>query len=290
MFIDLHTHTIASDGRLTPLELVKKAKKIGIFYLAKTDHDNVLMMDKFMAAGKKFGVKTIPGMEISSRYMDKTVHIAALGIDWRNKEIKKYMDKCRGARKERANEMVKKLQLNGFKIRKKEMDKIIITRPDIANAVIKHPQNRIRLMEEFGRMPDFPVFIEKYLVPGKVCYAPKKYHIRPEEATQMIHNAKGIAIVAHPCSKTPEFNYTKRQLNKIIALGFDGIEVYNPDATPKEVDYLKSLAEKNNLLISAGTDYHGSIDGGAELGKCYAGGYVEAMECEKLLKRIGTNL
>ena len=142
MKIDLQTHTTASDGKLTPTQLVCKAKKLGISYLAKTDHDNANLMTEFFDAGKKLNVHTIPGIEISSRYKGKSLHILGLGINYKNKKIINYTKKVALVRKKRALQMVEKLKQAGWKIKKQEIQKKIITRPDVAKTVINHKGNK----------------------------------------------------------------------------------------------------------------------------------------------------
>lgn len=285
MYVDFHTHTLASDGKLTPTQLVKKTKKLGILYLAKTDHDNVDLMDEFMQAGKKYGVHTIPGIEISSKYKGKSAHIVGLGIDWNDKEIRKYAKKCKVARKQRGLKMAEKLAGLGFEIKQSEIDRNVITRPHVANAVINHKLNKKRLLDEFGKIPNFSEFIQKYLAKEASCFVSKTFYMPAKPAIKMIHEANGLAIIGHPCSKTKEFSYSPKHLLKLIKLKFDGIEVYNPDATLVEIKYLKNLAKKYNLLISAGTDYHG-IDTEFKLGRSNAGKYVREEMCGELVDSL----
>ncbi|HOZ36840.1 MAG TPA: PHP domain-containing protein [bacterium] len=286
MYLDLHTHTLASDGRLTPTQLVKKAKKLGFSYLAKTDHDNVNLMEEFLTAGKKFGVHTISGMEISSRYLGKSLHIAALGIDYQNKKINWYAQKCITARKNRGLKMAAKLQANGWQIKKSELKRVLLARPHIALSMINHPKNKKRLLQEFGVIPDFSTFIRKYLAKGRPCFVPKKYYLKPLPAIKMIHGAGGLAIIAHPLCKTKEFSFSRAHLLKIIKnLPFDGLEVYGRENTHAETIYLKSLAQKYHLLISAGSDYHG-YDQAYPMGIVYHGRLVEESDCQELIYKL----
>ncbi|NMC51298.1 PHP domain-containing protein [Candidatus Kuenenbacteria bacterium] len=286
MYLDLHCHTIASDGILTPTALVKKAKQLGFSFIAKTDHDNVDLTAEFLSAAKKYQITGIPGMEISSRYQGKSLHILGLGIDYKNKKIKWYATKCREARKTRGLKMVAKLKNNGWHIKKNELNKTLLARPHVALSVINHPKNKKRLLKEFGAIPDFSTFIRQYLAKGCPCYVPKKFYLKPLPAIKMLHSAGGLAIVAHPMSKTKEFSYSQKHLTKIIReLPFDGLEVYNTCHTDTEIDYLKKIAQKNNLLISAGSDYHG-YDKNYPLGPRYRGRMITRSECQELLKKI----
>ncbi len=286
MYVDFHTHTLASDGQLTPTELVKKAKQLGFSFIAKTDHDNVNLMPEFLAAGKKFSVHTIPGIEISSRYLNKSLHIAALGIDYRHPKIIAYAQKCIAARKIRGLKMAAKLARAGWQLKKSELDRVLLARPHVALAVINHPQNKKRLLQEFGAIPDFSTFIRKYLAKGCSCYAPKKYYIKPLPAINMIHASGGLAIIAHPLCQTKEFSYSRPHLLKIVkTLPFDGLEVYNNGNGDSDIDYLKSLAKKHHLLVSAGSDYHG-YDKEFPLGITYHGQLIKEATCADLIKRL----
>jgi hypothetical protein len=286
MFLDLHTHTIASDGCLTPTALVKKAQRLGFSFIAKTDHDNVDRMSEFISAGQKYGLKAIPGMEISSRYQGKSLHIVALGIDHQNKKIKLYSEKCRQARHLRGLKMADKLAKIGWHIKKSELKKTLLARPHIAFSVINHHQNKLRLMKEFGVIPNFSTFIRKYLAKGCSCYAPKKFYLRPLPAISMIHNAHGLAIIGHPVCKTEEFSYNQKHLLRIIKnLPFDGIEVYGRENSDAETSYLESLAQKHHLLVSAGSDYHG-YDQEYPLGPIYKGKLVTTLMCTDLVKKL----
>lgn len=285
-YIDLHTHTIASDGKYTPTELIRKAKQLGFSYIAKTDHDNVDLMDEFLAAGKKYKVHAIPGMEISSRFLGKALHITALGIDYHNKKILAYAQKCKDARRERGLKMVKLLARDGWNIKYNEVNRDVIVRPHVALAVINHPANKRRLLKEFGETPQFNNFIRAYIVPGKPAYVPKKYRIAPKAAIDMVHAAGGLAVIAHPSAKTQEFNYNKTHLNKIIkTFDFDGIEAYNHDATLEEIKHLLALTKKENLLVSAGSDYHGH-DSSFPLGTCNGKKPVRANRCRELINKL----
>lgn len=287
MYVDFHTHTIASDGRLTPEDLVTKAKSLGFSFIAKTDHDTVELTEEFLKAGEKHKLNTIPGIEVSSRYKDHTLHITGLGIDHHNKKLLAYTRKCTRARRKRGLDMTKKLKKHKWKIDQSHLEKNTITRPDVALAVIDHPDNKTRLIEEFGKIPSFSEFIQSYLVSGEPCYAPKKYYIKPLDAIRVIHSAGGLAIIAHPSCKTKEFNYSEKHLLQIIEdLPFDGLEVYNHDATTDEITSLLKIAKDKNLLISAGSDYHG-YDAEFPLGICNAGDLLSVDACQPLLTKLG---
>jgi predicted metal-dependent phosphoesterase TrpH len=286
MFLDLHTHTLASDGKLNPEQLVKKSKQLGILYLAKTDHDTVNLMPAFMAAGKKYGVKTIPGMEISSRYLGRHLHLTALGINYEHSTIEKYTAKVLTVRRDRAMRMAKNLTKQGWYIKWSELRSALITRPHVANSVIRHKKNQNRLQKLFGHLPSFSEFIKKYLVEGKAAYVKKEYYITPKSALKMVHEAGGLLLVAHPASRGEEFCYPHSHLIKLAKFGFDGLEVYAREHTASDIKYLTGLAKKNNLLISGGSDYHGDNNQTHPLGVCYLGHRLLIKHCQDLLTKL----
>ncbi len=286
MPIDLQTHTLASDGKLTPTELVKKAAQLGLLYIAKTDHDNLNLTAEFLAAGKKYNIHTIPGIELSSQFKGKSIHILGLGVDYKDKKIQAYSKKVAKLRKTRALKMVKKLNQAGWHIKRDEIKKKIIARPHVALSVINHPANKKRLIAEFKTLPTFSTFIRKYLVLGKPCYVDKPYRIPARQAIKLIKHAKGLAIISHPLSKSIQFNYTQKQFNDILKLNFDGLEVYSSEHTAQDIQRLKKIVKKYNLLASAGSDYHGHDEKVRPLGICHNGKYVDQKLCQPLLDKL----
>jgi len=262
--LDLHTHTNASDGNLTPTQLVKKAKQLGLSYLAKTDHDTIGLTVEFLNAGKKYKLHTIPGIEISAQFQNKSVHIVGLNINYQNKKIIQYTKTYTHIRQIRSTKIISKLKKLGWHIDAKQLQRQLIGRPHMALAVIKHPQNKMRLKKEFGAIPRFGEFINAYITPGKSAYVPKSKHISAPDAINLIHQVNGLAILAHPLTKSNEFNYSQQHLKNLLKLKFDGLEVYSSEHTLIEIKKLLLLAKKHKLLISGGSDYH---DPDNDLGK-----------------------
>ena len=256
MKIDLHTHTVASDGELTPSQLVKKAKQLKISYLAKTDHDTVNLMREFLIAGKKYKIHTIPGIEISSQYKNKSVHIVGLNIDYRNKNLIKYTVDYTKIRQQRAEKIIIKLKKLDWYIDYKQIQRQLIGRPHLALSVIKHPKNKKRLLKEFGHLPTFSEFIKKYIIPGKPAYIPKSKHISITQTIKLIHQANGLAILAHPYAKKNEIKHFNIFIENLSKFNFDGIEVYSPKHTINDTKKLIKLAHQHNFFISCGSDYH----------------------------------
>ena len=282
MKIDLHTHTIASDGELTPTQLVKKAKQLGIVYLAKTDHDSMDLTNEFLSAGKKYKIHTIAGIEISAQYNQISTHILGLGIDYKNKQLKNYTQKYKLIRKTRAEKIKNKLIKLNWHIDQQQLNHSLIARPHLALAVIKHPANQSRLLQEFAHLPTFGEFIQSYIIPGRPAYVSKSSRPTAIAAIKLIRQAGGLAILAHPYTKSKEFNYSQHHLKQLLQLNFDGLEIYYPEHTPSEIKYLIQLAKRYNLLISGGSDYHDTKN---KLGY-YGRHQLTANLCQNLIDKL----
>jgi len=242
---DLHTHTNYSDGKFTPSELVRKAKSSGLNYLSITDHDNVDGLDEAIETGKEIGLEVIPGVELSSDYKGREVHILGYFFDYKNPELLEYLISFRKLRLERAEKIVNKL--NNLKIPIK-MDEVLdkvkgntsIGRPHIAFALI-----------DGNYIHNYYEAFVKYIGDGKPAYEKKK-NIETKEAIKLISKAGGVSFVAHPGK-----NIRDEALIEIIEQGIDGIEVIHPSHSPDYVTYFQDFASQYFLLESGGSDFHG---------------------------------
>lgn len=273
-YIDLHTHSTASDGALTPKELVKKAKRTGLSALAITDHDQVGGVDEGLETGKEFQLEVIPGIEITSYLNIKQksceFHILGYFIDYNNKALLDYLKKVNKGRVERAKKMVNALSKMGFDIdwtavRIKAQG--AVGRPHIAKAVMEAEKNLQKLEKDFGYMPTVSDFIGEYLVSGKPAYF-EKWACNPQQAVSLIKKCKGVPVLAHPCYDIPEGN--EKLIKKFKKWGIIGLEAIYPykniQASKEKSKYFTKMAEKYNLLITGGSDYHGTESLGAGLG------------------------
>jgi predicted metal-dependent phosphoesterase TrpH len=242
-FADLHVHTNASDGDFSPEEIVKQAKEIGLAAIGIADHDTIEGIDKAVEAGKKYGVEVIPGVELSSEFEQYEVHILGYFIDWHDRELDGELQKFKEARKVRAEEILKKLRKLGINISYKEVAAIagdgVIGRPHIAEALAKRGYVRTK-----------DAAFAKYLAYGCPAYVPK-YRLPPEKAINIIHQAGGVAILAHPV-----FGQANSLLPDLIKSGLDGIEVYHSKHDSTTTEYYAKIAKELNLLVTGGTDCH----------------------------------
>lgn len=258
--IDLHVHSTASDGTETPSRLVEMAEDIKLSAIALTDHDTVSGVQEFLDAGARLGVKTIPGVEISSWDRSKELHIVGLFIDPHNKELVEFLEKMREERFLRNRLIIHRLQNMGYSISEDEVSVVAggesIGRPHIAQVLVKK-----------GYFGDIQEVFDSLLKRGKRGYIARSLK-RPDVICRLIHNAGGVAIWAHPVSgqHSGERAYVKKMLKGLVPAGLDGIETFYTTFNRNQTALLDELAETFGLLRSGGSDYHGHTRGFTKLG------------------------
>ncbi len=253
---DLHTHTTHSDGALSPEELVRKAKSVGLSAIAITDHDNVAALAEAQEVGDSLGVEIIPGLELSATLGDKDVHILAYFFDPTHQRLLEYLEFFRHERLKRAERIVRKL--NGLEI-PLTIDSVLdqagigsVGRPHIASALV-----------EEGHIHNYQEAFVKYLGANGPAFE-KKYQVGPEEAVRLIAQAGGLSFFAHPGKHT-----TEADLVALMDVGLDGIEVIHPSHSPSLQQHYRSLASQYFLLESGGSDFHGGKkNDGGNFGSC----------------------
>ena len=244
---DLHTHTIFSDGSYSPEELVAMAKNIGLVYFAITDHDTVDGVKYLYENGiyPDRGIKIIPGVEFSANNADHDIHIVGYNIDIYNGALSDMINEISEARWTRFSEIIKLLQSKNYNIREADVLQVAgssrsIGRFHIARALVKK-----------GEFKTVREAFEKMLGKDKPAYAPR-YFPEVEEIVDVIHQAGGQAILAHP--KLVEND----SLVENICTKVDGIEVFYPNHQPRDIQIYMNFAEKFNLLVVGGSDFHGA--------------------------------
>lgn len=248
LFADLHSHTTCSDGRLEIPDLVSKAVNVGLQALAITDHDTMEAHRWLRREGMPEDLLVVPGIEFSCNEFGRDVHILGYFLDPDHEELQRYEHEFRQDRESRARSMVSQLQGLGVKVTFDDvMDQAKtapIGRPHVAAALIE--RGSVRTIQEA---------FDKYLDYGKPGYAARSpFHIR--EAVQLIRDAGGVSVVAHP-----HRTFTDPTLFlSLIATGLDGIEAYHPSHWPVTREYYRTLATQHRLLITGGSDYHGTRD------------------------------
>lgn len=276
--IDLHTHTTASDGSFTPEEIIKRAYKNNLKALAITDHDTVSALDEAMLLGKKYNIEVVPGIELSTRYMHEDVHIVGLYIDWQNEILLKELEEVKRDRETRNNRMAVRLQELGYAVTLKEAE-------DLAGGDILTRAHFAKLLVNKGYFENMPQVFEEVLGTNGPGYVRRKT-FTPEQAIRLIKAAGGLGIIAHPLLYKFDQKQLKTLVKNLKTLGLDGIEAYYYSFTDEETIYIQSLAQKYDLLLSGGSDFHGDNRHGVDVGKGYGNLNIPYSLLEKMKEHL----
>ncbi len=258
-YIDLHVHSTASDGTMSPAQLVRYAKEKGLSAMALTDHDTIDGVPEAMAEAAKQHFELVPGVEISVTYPKGEMHILGYYLDIASPSLMQALQELRRHRDERNPKMIACLNRLGLKITMEEVAAeargTIVGRPHFAAAMVKKGYV-LTLAEAF----------EKYLGSGKAAYVPKE-RLTPEEGIKLIREADGLAVLAHPKYMAAEsFANFERTLQNLISYGLNGLEVYYSEHSSAETQAFLEIARKYNLLVTGGTDFHGHNKPDLQLG------------------------
>lgn len=269
--VDLHTHSTASDGTLKPMEVVRRAYKMGLKAIALTDHDTVdgvkeavrecgyLNEEMSVYATEDKGVfEVVPGIEISCNYESVELHILGLFLDCENEVLLKGLESLRAKRVARNLLMIELFEKHGMPITMEELCHgnvdTVVTRAHFA-----------RVMQEKGYVKTKNQAFDKWLSPGKPLYIPKPT-ITPEYAMDLLNQASAVPVLAHPYQYKLGDAGTEKCVKYLMELGLKGIEAYHSSNNQYESGKLKELAVQNGLLVTGGSDFHGSNKPDIELG------------------------
>lgn len=256
---DLHTHSTASDGTLTPSELVNLAASGGVEVLALTDHDTLEGLAEAQEAADAAGLILSPGVEVSVSWGGRTIHIIGLGIDTSDQELNAGLARLVGYRKWRAEEIGRRLAKvgieNAFEGAKAFSNGRLVGRTHFARFLARH-----------GYAPSVRDVFKRYLVKGKPGHVAGDW-ASLEEAVGWIRGAGGRAVIAHPGRY--RFNRSKmlRLIGELKELGGTGIEVISGSHNREEQLVYARYAQENGLLASVGSDFHGPGDSWVQLGR-----------------------
>ena len=252
--VDLHIHTIFSDGTLLPREVVRLAALRGLSAIAITDHDEVGGLKEGVEFGERFGINVVQGIELSAKKEDKSIHLLGYFIDPNNRELLDFVHFMRESRLKRAEKIIDKLGEHGISIKMDDVQKHTglgsIGRPHIAEALVAERAVR-DLQEAFS----------KYLGDGKPCYV-SKANVTPKSAIELILSAGGIPILAHPAFLEP-----KDWIPEFVDEGLMGIEVWYPSHSETQINKYLEIANKYKLVPTGGSDSHGTRHGYPEIGE-----------------------
>lgn len=249
-YIDLHTHSLKSDGSMTPTQVVEEAKRAGLAAIALSDHDSVDGVREAVEAGKKLGVEVIPAIEFSVISKTET-HILGYFIDIDNPDLKKTLREVVDLRIERNHVTCKRLNELGFDITLEEVRALA-------------PNNFVgrahfaRVLMDKGYIATVSEGFEKYMSVGKYAYC-EKQRLSAREAIELITECGGISFLAHPHLTKLSDDELTEFLKELKGYGLCGLEGYYTDYTPEMQEKYQSMAKELGLMISGGTDFHAKM-------------------------------
>lgn len=268
MTADLHAHTTASDGSFTPTELVEAARALGLSHLAVTDHDTTAGVAEAAEAARAAGIRLVPGVELSAEGPPGKCHLLGLGIDPGHAGLTRKLAELSEARRTRNARIARRLQELGIPL---TLEEVVAVAPPGAN--VGRPHFAQALIGK-GVVATVAEAFSRYLAEGAPAYLPKDV-LTPEEAIRLIHAAGGLAFLAHPGLVRLGSDETLRgRITALRALGLDGVEVFYPLHTPEQVQELGEIARDLNLLVTGGSDFHGTAKPDIPLGVVVEGGGV----------------
>ena len=273
---DLHTHTKASDGSDSPLELFVQAKGAGLSAIAVTDHDTVSGLEEAKAASKETGVELVPGVELSVNFHKGNMHILGYYLDQQNSRFQEVLKRVQDARAHRNPKILALLEDLGLPVSMDELEALAqggqIGRPHIARAMV-----------EKGYVGSVSEAFDKYLKRGARAYAPKSI-LSPQEAIEVIREAGGIPVLAHPFSLLPEGeSELESMVSDLKDGGLMGLECYYSEHDDSFTSMCLEIARRYQLVITGGSDYHGKAKPHIMLGRG-RGKLVIPYSCVEALK------
>lgn len=244
--IDLHTHTTASDGSLTPTQLLHRAHEVGISILAITDHDTTAALPEALSVAAFLGIRLIPGVEFGTDWRGAEVHMLGYFFDPDHPQMQQTLAELREGRLQRGRLMVERLNALGISdVTWERVEQIAaggsVGRPHLAEALI-----------ERGYATTIDDAFSKYLGRGKPAYV-ERTQLTPADCIALVHTAGGVASLAHPTWVKD----VETLLPTLVEAGLDAIETYYGLYTPDQISHLETLARQYNLVPTGGTDYHG---------------------------------
>lgn len=248
---DLHTHSIYSDGCNLPEEILALAIAKNIDTLAITDHDNLEGSKKLINLSKG-KITAYSGVELTIKYKQGRMHLLGYNIDLNNEKLNKILKEIHESSIYNLI-LYKKIIEKDYQIKfiEEDVDKLINSfgnkgRPDLAKLLVK-----------YGYCKDIEDAFQKYLIPAYEKARKIKKGISLEEGVELIHNAGGVAIIAHPSSLEYTEEEFAKEIKKFISIGIDGLETRHYKFSPHDSEFYHSIAKKHGLLESGGTDFHG---------------------------------
>ncbi len=254
-FADLHIHTHYSDGSLSCAEVIQGAVQAGLSCISITDHDTIEGVGPARREAEQFSLEVVPGIELSSEWEGKDIHILGYFLDCQSDILKSALDKIQDARIHRIQEMIQKLKSQGIdNISLEEVCALSqsksVGRPHLASVLHKK-----------GWVSSLRAAFDKYLGEDCPAYTPK-YKQSPYQAIDLIRRSGGVAVLAHPVVTNKD-----ELIAGFVEAGLKGLEVYYPNVPATTISYYENIARKYNLIMTGGSDAHGAVKDNTFIGK-----------------------
>ncbi|MGO8764824.1 MAG: PHP domain-containing protein [Limisphaerales bacterium] len=241
---DLHLHTNFSDGTFTPEELVLQAQKVGLSCIALTDHDSVEGCARAEAAAAAVNMEFIAGTELTAEQDDTELHVLGYFLDTRNEKLLSEIARFQAGRQDRIYQMVSRINDLGISL---QADSVFA----LANCKSPGRPHVARAMAKAGLVRNLDEAFERFLKKGRPAWVPKS-KISALDAIELIHQAGGLAVLAHP-----GLNRTDEIIPALVEIGLDGIECFHTKHSTATAERYLEIADKFHLLITGGSDCHG---------------------------------
>lgn len=251
--VDLHLHTLCSDGEFPPEEVVRQAASQGLRTIAIADHDTVAGIPQALASARGVSLRVIPAVEISCELAEGEVHLLGYFVNWsQGAPLAQMLARFRAARTQRARAMLEKLRRLGMPLDWEDVEAFAgcesVGRPHVAQALVAR-----------GYVQSVAEAFERYLFRGGPAYVPR-FKLAPEEAIALIHRSGGVAVLAHPLDILDVVGW-------LTGEGLDGLEAYYPGYAPEVSAQIVAIARRHSLIVTGGSDYHGPrVSPGIEIG------------------------
>jgi len=252
-FADLHIHTNASDGTFSPAKLIEESLKARLSAIAIVDHDTLDSIQEAVDLAQGSTLEVIPGVELTAQHEGREVHVLGYFLNHRSKQLISKLKVIQENRIERVYKIIDNLKVLGVELNPDSVFKIsgksTVGRMHIARALVKE-----------GRAGSIPEAFRKYIGDNSPAYV-LGFRLSVKEAVKVIHDAAGLAVLAHPY-----LLHNDALITEFASYGLDGIEIYYPEHSQGMINFYLELAKELNLLVTGGSDFHGSAKPDIKLG------------------------
>lgn len=278
-FVDLHSHSTASDGTLAPAAVVRLAKELGLTALALTDHDTIAGLAEAHAEAASLGVDFLPGIEVSCEIpRPGTMHVLGYGVGSNSPVLRQMSESLIAARDDRNPRIIRRLNELGVDITLADVEAKagggVVGRPHIAAVLVQK-----------GIVPTTQSAFDRYLGQGGAAYFDKE-RLERGQAMQLIRAAGGLPVLAHPVQlRMADEAMVEKTVKELVDLGLAGLEVIHSDHSPTDVERFSRLADRLGLIKTGGSDFHGANKKNIQLGM--ANGYrIPRAFFDNILERL----